>query len=337
MHTKTVIALDVGRSGVKVVAHASGLFNRFIFPSIVSPAIEIADESTAKKAQLETVSLHGKSYFIGDTARLQGGAGASVGLSHDWIEKPEYQALVLGAMKKLEQLGVRGLDDAYMVIGAPSALYSTQKKLLEEKTSEVVDAEIKVLPQPMGGYLAYAHDTNGVPKKEIRSDDSGRLRSWAVIDVGHYTTDFLLMREGEYIERCAGSCEGVNLAVEHLVRIMANKKIQISALQSEMAIQTGKLNHFGVRDVSAEVDEAANHVVSKIISRAESLFSSEVATLDGVLLAGGGEKLVAKQIKSQWPHAVELEEARMAVAEGFCRFGVGLMKSRARKHLQSLQ
>lgn len=328
MLTRPIIGADIGRSATKVVCFADGLFHKLIFPSIVSPAFAIADERTAKKAELETVEVNGKSYFVGDTARLQGGVSSSVGLSHDWVEQPEYLALVKSIMKRLDQMSIRGLNDPFMVIGTPAALYNTQKKSLECRTNEVVSGSFKVLPQPMGAYCDFTMDAHGKWIPDRMKDESGRKRSWAVVEVGHYTTDFLLMREGEYIERCAGSCEGINFAAEHLVRILGSEKIQTSLLAAEQAIQTGKINHFGMRDVQKQVDEAAEHVVGKILAKADSLLSNEVATLDGVLLAGGGAPLVAKRLQEKWPHTIVLEDSRMAVADGFCRFGIGVNKAR---------
>jgi plasmid segregation protein ParM len=34
-------------------------------------------------------------------------------------------------------------------------------------------------------------------------------------------------------------------------------------------------------------------------------------------------------LKKQWPHTVLLENPRMAVADGFCRYALGLLRRRA--------
>lgn len=329
MLPRTAIGLDVGRSAVKVVAFAGGLFYRLVFPSIVTPAIEIGDAATAARAEQETVEIKGKRYFTGDTARLQGGATSTVGLSHDWIETNEYLALVASTMKRLEAIGVPGLENPYMVIGTPASQFGPQQTRLEEMTRQVVSAEIKVLPQPMGAYCDFFLDPRGLPIKEHVRDENKRLKSWAVVEVGHFTTDFLLMREGQYIERGAGSCEGVNFAAEHLVRILAGKKIQTNLLACETALQTKKIFHFGERPIENEVNEAAAHVVQKIIAKANSLLSTEVATLDGVLLAGGGAELVHPSLTAAWPHTILLKNPRMSVADGFCRYGMGVLLKRS--------
>ena len=329
MSFRTAIGLDVGRSAVKVVANANGLFYRLNFPSIVSPAFDIADEATARRAEAETVEVHGKSYFVGDTARVQGRVNVSGGLSHDWTEGPQYLALVASAIKRLEARGVAGLHDPYIVIGTPAALFGAQKKRLEERTREVVKGEIKVLPQPMGAYLDFTLDPGGAPIKVKVRNDAGAARSWAVVEVGHFTTDFLLMREGQYVEQVADSCEGISFAVQHLVRILAAKNINTNPLEAERALQIKKIVYFGEKEIPEDVDAAAGHVVQKIMDKASALLSSEVSTLDGILLAGGGAPLVFDSLQKQWPHTVLLENPRMAVADGFCRYALGLLRRRA--------
>ncbi|MEW9139945.1 hypothetical protein AB2664_30420, partial [Bacillus wiedmannii] len=106
---RTCIGLDIGRSAVKVVSHASGLFDRFLFPSDVCEAFHIADEATAAEAANETVAVEGRTYFTGETARLQGGRGTNIGMDDDWIEKPGYKALVASALARLKARGVKGL------------------------------------------------------------------------------------------------------------------------------------------------------------------------------------------------------------------------------------
>lgn len=329
MLTKTIIGLDVGRSAVKVVAHANGLYYRLTFPSLVSPAFPINEEGAAARAELETVEVLGKRYFTGETAMVQGGVKMSVGLSHDWTNGSEYLALVASTMKRLAALGVPGLDSPYIVLGTPSSLFGRQKELLVQRTQQVVAAEMKVLPQPMGAYCNFFMDPRGVPIKERHKKSDGTAKSWAVVEVGHFTTDFLLMKMGLYTERAAVSCEGVNFAAEHLVRILAAKDIQATLLEAEEALRTGVVNDFGERKVTAEVEEAVGHVVQKILTMADSVLANDVRSLDGVILAGGGAPILAAALQKKWRHTVLLENPRMAVADGFCRYGVGQMLRRA--------
>lgn len=330
MYEQTLIGLDIGRSAVKVVAFANGQEHQVTFPALVCQGIELSDENSIRAAEPETVIVEGRKYFTGDTARLQGGVTASVGLSNDWTETLEYQALVLSAIKRLKRVGVSGLESAYVVVGTPAALYSKQRDRLEEITRKAMpDADVKALSQPMGAFLSFFLNAKGLPVAENYTDEIGRKKSWAVIEVGHFTTDFLLMKEGIHIDRKSDSCEGVFMAAEQLARILAAKNIDASPVACEEALRTKKIRHFGVKDVTPEVSEAADFIVAKIMAKTNALLAAEAATVDGILLAGGGAPIIYDSLVAQWPHIVLLPEPRMAVAEGFCRFGKGQLLRRA--------
>jgi plasmid segregation protein ParM len=330
MHEQTLVGLDIGRSAVKVAAFADGHEHHLTFRSLVCQGIELSDENSIRAAEPETVLVEGRKYFTGDTARLQGGVTASVGLSNDWTETLEYQALVLSAIKRLKRIGVPGLETAYIVVGTPAALYSKQRDRLEEITRKATpNADVKALSQPMGAFLSFFLDSNGLPVAANFADEMGRKKSWAVIEVGHFTTDFLLMKEGIHIDRKSDSCEGVFMAAEQLARILAAKNIDASPVACEEALRTKKIRHFGAKDVPAEVAEAADFIVAKIMAKTNALLAAEAATVDGILLAGGGAPIIYDSLVAQWPHIVLLPEPRMAVAEGFCRFGKGQLLKRA--------
>ncbi|WP_425953090.1 ParM/StbA family protein [Ralstonia pseudosolanacearum] len=329
MLNQTIIGLDVGRSAVKATAFARGMFYPLTFPSIVTPAIDLTDESTARRAEAETIEVAGKRFFTGDTARLQGSAGTTVGLSHDWINTPEYLALVGSTMKRFAAQEVPGLQDPLLVIGTPASLYGSQQEQLKSETQKIVQAEMRVLPQPMGAYCDFFLDQSGLPLKQHSLDSAGRKKSWAVIEVGHFTTDFLLMLEGQYIERGASSCEGLNFAAEHLLRILSGKGIHANLIECEQALRTKSILQFGQdMDIAEDVAEAVSHVAQKIIAKADSLLSTDVRKLNGVLLAGGGAPLIYTELKKKWPHCILLENPRMAVANGFCRYGMGIVLKR---------
>ena len=330
MHGQTIIGLDVGRSAVKARAFANGQEFELTFPSLVCHAITLSDENSIRTAEPETIVVEGRKYFTGDTARLQGGVTSSAGLSHDWTETQAYQALVLSTLKRLARMGVSGLESPYILVGTPAALYGKQRERLEELTRKAApNADVKALSQPMGAFLSFFLNKKGYPISENMIDEIGRKKSWAVIEVGHFTTDFLLMKEGVHIDRKSDSCEGISLAAEQLGRILSAKGIDASPVACEDALRTKKIRHFGVKPIADEVAEAAEFVVAKIMTKTNDLLAAEAATVDGILLAGGGAPIIYDSLLKQWPHIMLLPEPRMAVAEGFCRYGKGQLLKRA--------
>lgn len=329
MNQRTVIGLDIGRSAVKAVAYAEGKKYPLSFASAVSLAIPITLEQAAIAAELETVTVNGTDYFTGETARLQGGATMSAGLSDDWIRGDEYKALVMSTMKRLNVLCVPGLTDPYVVVGTPAALFAHQREELEQVTQSIIKGEVKATSQPLGAYLSFLLDANGLPLKDNMRSPNGRAKSWAVIDVGHFTTDFLLMRENTYIEGKAASCEGMNVAAEHLMTTLTSKGYKVSLLECEQALQTRTIFHYGEKNINDEVEAALNHVAKRITAKAVALLAGEAASLDGILLAGGGALIMKDRLHADWQNVKMIEKPRMAVAEGYCRYGKSILLKRS--------
>ncbi|MDR9837009.1 MULTISPECIES: ParM/StbA family protein [Herbaspirillum] len=324
---KPAVGLDIGRSAVKVCAYAEGKYYEVIFPSVVTEGFTLSDEGTARKADLDTVELEGKVYFTGDTARLQGNAASNSGLVDDWHATTDYRVLIASALKRLAAQGVMGLGDAYLIIGAPSKLYRTKKEQIIEATRKVCPAAIiKLLPQPMGAFLYHGMDKTGLPIVERM-----KVPGVAVVDVGHYTTDFLLLLEQQNIERAAESCEGISIGAGHLARLLAEGGYEVSLLEASEAIHKKQIFQYGqVIDVTGQVEAALSFISQKIISGAESALSKDVRKANWILIAGGGAEVVYPHLRAKWPNCVLLPDARMSVAKGFCYYGIGQQRVASR-------
>ena len=323
--TRTVIAIDVGRSAVKVVANVNGVFHRLQFPTLVAPNKEFSDDAAERMAEVDRIQVDGREYLTGHSVRLQFGQGGLVGLDHNWTERPEYRALVASAMKRL-RLQAPISESPLLIVGTPASNFRATRDALKAATAATVQgAEVKVLMQPTGAYFAHILSPGGVPVSDTL-ERNGRKRSWAVVDVGHFTTDFLLMRENMAVEETIGSCEGAIEAAKRLVAQLNARNIAIDVLAAEEALRTREVLHNGCNDVGAEVDKAIEELTQKIHSSGAALLSRYVSQLDGVLLAGGAAPLLVEALKRHWPSAIVLPEPRQAVAEGFCRFGVGMVR-----------
>ena len=316
MSQRIVVGIDIGHSEVKVSSHAG----QFSFPSFACPAVRITDETEAKRAAAETVMVGEKEWFIGETAIIQSSGILTSGLTDEWIETPEHSALLAGAFKKLAQRGIN-LSGAMIVLGLPSRLHQRQKARLRELARELVNAEFKVLPQPIGPYYAYMLDAKGAPI----ADRPITQMSWAVVDVGYYTTDFLLMMKGRWVESVKDSAKGVHVAAQNLQRILRDRDIDTDLAECERAIQTKTVRHFGTQNVSEEVQKATSLVVSEVADASQRLLNQLAGKLDGILVAGGGAYLIADTLKSKWRTAILADNPRYSVCEGFRRFGLGLM------------
>jgi plasmid segregation protein ParM len=321
----SVAAIDIGHSTVKVAA----LGKKFMFPSVAIPALRISDKHESAVADLEKVIHNGKAWFFGETALLQGGMNWATGLSDDWIDSPEHSVLFLGALKKLEQEQVE--PPSMVVMGLPVQAMKSEKshsdRLVASISNLLPGVEVKVVPQPFGAFSNITLDANGrpIPERLIH------MISWAVIDIGFYTTDFILMNRGHWIEMASDSCPGISMAAEHLMQRLANRNIKIDMADADAALRQRSLTYFGQNvDITEDVEEALSIAASKIIDTAERYFAPHASKLNGVLVAGGGAQSVIKGLKAKWPHVMLAEDPRMSVVEGMRRFGEAALSARAR-------
>jgi plasmid segregation protein ParM len=320
-----VVAIDIGHSTVKVATEGV----KFMFPSVASPALRISDAQESIIAEREKVAFNGKQWFFGETALLQAGLNWATGLSDDWIDQHEHSVLFLGALKKLEQQGIT--DPDLIVIGLPVQAMKSDRGHVERLLNSIAPlapkAEIKVVPQPFGAFSSITLSQTGNPI----SDRPVHLISWAVIDVGFYTTDFILMNRGHWIEMASDSCPGISLAAEHLMHRLASRNVKIDMSDADAALRQKSVTYFGtLTDVTEEVSEATAIAAGKIIDTAERYFAPYASKLNGVLVAGGGAPAVIDGLKAKWPHVQIADDPRMSVVEGMRRFGEAVLIARAR-------
>lgn len=327
-----VVGLDIGHSAVKGVAFGDfgGEMKRvsFLFPSIAIQAVPIADEVEAERARLESVSVNGDQWFFGRTAEIQSVGNYASGLTNSWIESKEHCALFLGAIKKLRLMGMRDVEKALFVLGLPTNQHATKKSVLKNVLNKVLPGvDIRVSPQPMGALQCDVLTEDGTEREGRSLTDE----SLAVIEVGYFTTDFLLLQRGTWTERGCDSTGGVRLAAERLSKLIAEKHgFEPDLHECQEVLVTGKVQHFNKWiEVQDEVQISRDVLVRKIIDEADRLFSPVVRKLTKVLVAGGGAPLVVEGLSRKWPHVEMIKDHRMAIADGFCRMGVGILAARA--------
>lgn len=324
----TVIALDIGHSAVKLIAAAGGRRERILFPSVVTPAFGISEESAARAASLETVNVRGRDYFFGRTAVVQGGAEVETGMSENWIHETAHLALALGAMKKLAaKVPPFELEGATVVFGLPAKFYAKQRSILKDMMQpHLPHADIRVLPQPLGPYFAIQFDDAGNQNRRRNTDQE----AWAIVEVGHFTTDFALTKAGDWVERCSGSCVGASSATQQLQRMISERTGRtVSLLDATRAMETGEILIRGEAiNLVAEIEESKRIFSDEVIPFAQRLWDRDAWSLNGVIVAGGGARLVRDAINATFGSAIDSEDSRFAVAEGFVRAGLHAQRTR---------
>lgn len=312
----TVAGIDIGHSAVKMAFRTpDGTLRHRQYPSVVTPAIPLSFDPQPEVTRSDTVELEGRRYFVGVTAVSQGAQAAS-GLSMDWIHAPEHQVLMERARRYLDS---HQAQPDLVVLGLPVVTFARQQEELARQGLDVFRTDVVVVPQPWGAYQHGVLNENG----EHLTSKGTLLASWAVIDVGHFTTDFMLMERGRWIEVASGSCGGIYKAVEQLKKLLHARGLQTTSLECEEALRAGFIRNFNERlSVQADIEEAVAVVVNEIVETGTRLFGGVVRRLDAVLLAGGGADIIYPTLRERWPHTVTSEDPRMAIAEGMRRWGL---------------
>lgn len=332
MHAN-VVGLDLGHSAVKLTFDTPAGVRRLQFPALACAALPVRDPAEAALAARETVRVNGRDYFVGETAAVQGKAVLATGLTGEWIASDAHAALMAQARRLVDQAA--GAGPKVWVLGLPVAQYQSAQATLRQVAAAQLGAceALVILPQPLGGYYAHLLDRRGWPQP-------GRAmtrESWAVIDVGYYSTDIVLLQRGRWVEAASGGCAGVRLAVEFLQRQLEGQGIVLDLIDTEAALCSGQLRHYGqLLDLRAPITAAGALVADKVSDLAGQLLASYVQGLDGVLIVGGGAELVHPALQAQWPHVRLLVDPhpdpahrgpRYSVSEGYYRHG------HSRRHL----
>lgn len=324
-----VVAVDVGHSAVKLAAYAGTRVVKITVPSFVCPAFELSYAGRKERMDVETIKFDGKEYFFGETARIQGQMTNPVGTFDNWIDTPEHSVLLLGALRKAAAAGV-DIDNPILVLGLPTNLFRHQKEHLKEivgrhlKTTRTI-----VMPQPVGAYQGIMLSEDGLPNAMGNTDN----QTWGVIDVGYYTTDFLVIEQGHFVEDAMDSCSGMHKAAESMVRLLSHRGIAATVREAEQAMISRAIREVGGNiDVSTHVDESISKAVAEVRDTMARLMSKYARQMDGLVVAGGGAEVLFPYIQQFYKAAVLSNEPRFAVADGMRRFGLAarrLLISRA--------
>lgn len=324
-----VVGLDLGHSAVKMTFDGKKGTEREIFPSYACDAWSIdGDDHQATLAAENTVTVNGRDYFVGEIAGRQGKSKLSTGLTDEWVLSNEHAALMVMARRIVDERAISG--KRLWVLGLPVSLFSSYRQQLRDIAQLHLggDSEIRVVPQPIGVYQAHMLNRAGVPGRgrDVASE------SWGIVDVGYYTTDFILMEQGHWIDAASGVCGGVRIAVETLQNLLNDRyKLKRDLISSERILRGAAVKHMG-EDLSLEreIEYAKSVLATQVADMASKLMKDYVEEIDGVLIAGGGAEMVVGPLRERWPHAriitdthddSSLSGPRFSISEGYYRLG----------------
>lgn len=334
-HTVSV-GIDVGHSSVKVAVlnpKNGGGVQTDQMDTVVRDWKQLNNPETAKAAEIDTVAIDGRKFFIGRTAALQSRAEDFTGQAKDWINTVEHDALVVGAWHMAHRLINESThfivpDTINLVMGLPTSFFFKQRDLLKDRVTKLLyprlaplqKLNVMVQSQSLAPLFNIAIDEKGNSTGKVSEDDS-----WGSVEIGHYTTDFSFQDRGQEIDDASTSIDGV-INIYQRVKEGLKQNGYLHDLETiSKAVQNRKIKVFGYDvDVSEIVEPAIYDFATLIKERTNNLFKDSAQRMDGIIVAGGGASIagVGSAIKAQYPNAIILDNPRFAVANGLARLGL---------------
>ena len=314
--------IDLGYSAVKTVSGD----RRFQFPSVVGTPDKARFALCLQNGNI-VLSVPGDGdCLVGDGAVEQ---SRFIGRREDrnWIASDEYHRLLLAAFTELTKATSVELT---IVTGLPIAFYSDKDALKDRILGEhlvtrkgrgaqrfkVTDA--RVIPQPFGALLSMALDDKG----RVRDSDLA-TGSVGIVDVGGKTTNLLSAHRLAEVGRETTS---VNVGAWDMVRAIRQylaencPNLELRDHQIIDAIVARKTKYYGdLVDIGSAVDAALEPMADQVIAQATQLWNGG-ASLDAILVAGGGALLLGSAIKAHFRHARVVEDPVFANAIGYWKF-----------------
>lgn len=319
-----IISVDIGYGYTKGIG-PDGL--RFSFPSVVGTAEEISFATDLIRGEKEQAVKYGdRRFFYGEQALLQSRVQSAI-FDRSRVHDDTYKMLFVAALVEVTKAAPNN-KRARVVTGLPVEFFSDRPevvKSLEGAYKITTDCAMKfavesvfVAPQPFGSLFRELLNEQG---KIINGDiERGRV---GVIDVGTYTTDFVVSHELRYVQRLSGSIRiGWNEVVSQVQQALGDlHRLELMPHEVDRAVQAGEVRVRGEPVLLEElIGPAVTDIETAIIARARDLWG-EGADLDMILVSGGGGPHLYDAIHDVYPHARLLDNAFWANAEGLYRFG----------------
>jgi plasmid segregation protein ParM len=313
------VGMDLGYSAVKAISGS----RRITFPSVVGTAPDRARFSLNGNSAI--VLTHPTNVIVGEEAVAQSRFLARRE-DRGWIESDGWYALALASMTELTSATVA---DLAIVTGLPVAFYAdkaiVRDRLLGEHRVQREDrrsqslrvTDCRVIPQPFGTLLSVTLDNRG-----RIADEALATSAVGVIDVGGKTTNLLSVHRLSEIGRETAS---VNVGAWDAVRAVKTwldnhySDLKLRDHQVVDAIIARQVRYYGEPvDLGPVVDAVIIPMAEQVIAEATQLWNG-AASLDVILITGGGALLLGPVIETHFRHTRMIDEPVWANALGFWR------------------
>lgn len=296
-----IIGIDVGYSGVKVATENGETFS---FTSHISKDVQrgFADYAAEQK---RIVIYQGQEYVVGGEAKK-----VSYSQDNEFHGSEEWQVLVCGALldiiknngehpsAEVETL-VLGLPISQCdpALGLKGKIESFQKFEFSSDEDNGGKLEYKITIKNVRVVPQCFPLTSMIPLKDVDEDEP-----IGILDIGYYTLDFAILKDGILPSEYYGSRQlGVHEVYRQLKQLFAAKHSGISLgddrlrkllIKGYIVIKGKKVNF------NKEIEGIKKKYWEMIFKDLKSQWSDEMLFMGKVYVAGGGAELLSDLFKS---------------------------------------
>jgi plasmid segregation protein ParM len=295
----------------------------------------ISDEGAKRDAiggrrKTVALSIDGLVYEVGPDVQLVAGNGPQAqNMDDSYCERPEYLALVRGALSMME-MGNR-LD--LLVVGLPVATFKFKRAVLERRLRgehdvgdgrRVVVDRVKVVAQPLGALVQF-----GAAQRRLAQI---KLERTLIVDSGSRTFDWLVTQGLRVVE---GRSHSVNRGMHDVVRKLAERigraeGVEISDFDRiDVALRIKKKPKInGQEHDLAPYTKAVQVIAAEAVGEMKR-YVGNGHDIDNIIVVGGGAFFFADAIRKEFPKRDLnlLAEPMFANVKGFQLAGMDLLKT----------
>lgn len=291
----TFRAIDIGYRNMKFTIDDGGQSR--LIPSLAPRADHHRERARLYRSR-DTVEVwvDGDPYEVGPDATLFDDTPI---LHADYIEMPQYRALLYGALNAMR---LSRID--LLVTGLPVHLHETRWRRLKKLVVGVhtirpgVQVEIRdavIAIQPLGGLLAY------IRERGLRSEADSK--TFLFVDPGYYSFDWTVTTGMQEVPGLSGSVEcGV---AEYLKSIEAELNTALGETHSNLRRIDDGLLRASFRIKGREIDlEPYRAQATAVCRRAVGAMRNQIGAghqIDEIVLAGGGAAYFLPALREAYP------------------------------------
>ncbi|SAK73671.1 hypothetical protein AWB80_04143 [Caballeronia pedi] len=331
-----VFAVDVGYGNTKWSFRMGSDLATMMFPSLaplrVSDAVSTFGQGVLSDRKVAAIEVDGTVFEVGpgvERSSAYGNAGRT--LSEDFCTTPNYAALLYGA------LHFAGLTEVErLVLGLPvhsigkysDAVRDAFSGTLSFGAHKVHIGSVKVIPQPLGSLVSFS---------EYGGSAFDRKNEHIVIDVGYFTTDWVVANGFTMNDRRSGGAPGgASQVYQRMASLLGERQGELITdlerideclrLKQPLLFYNEDIDLAPYLEQSQAVVLATVKEIQKKVGRTDAVRS--------IVLSGGGAALYEPAIREAFPrNRVDLLDAPcFANVKGFLIVGESTL-ARERKSL----